>query len=78
MEITKDINGKQSSKRTAGLIILILGVSLILAIGIYSFFNQLEDSTTAFNSALALLTIGGALLGLTVGEYIGSIISKKK
>ena len=76
-EITQDINGKQSSKRTAGLIILGLGVLLILAIGVYSFFAVLKDPVTSFNCAIALLTAGGGLLGITIGEYIGTLIKKK-
>ena len=70
LDITKDVNGKQSSKRTAGLIILLIGVALMTAIGIYSFFNVLADQETAFNASIALLTVGGGLLGFTIAEYL--------
>jgi hypothetical protein len=70
LDITKDVNGKQSSKRTAGLIILLIGVALMTAIGIYSFFNVLADQGTAFNASIALLTVGGGLLGFTIAEYL--------
>lgn len=77
MEITKDANGKGSSKRIAGLIISGIGVIIMGAVGVCSFFFKLADPSTAFNSGLSLLSVGSGLLGISIGEHIANAIKSK-
>lgn len=79
MTMTKDVTGvKDSSKRLAGLIISGVGLLIMTGVGVCSFFFKLSDPGTAFNSGLALLSVGGGLLGLTIGEYIGQKLGGSK
>lgn len=68
MDMTKDSNGKRSSKRIAGFIAGGVGLLLLSAIGVCSFFFRLADPGTAFNAGLTLISVGGTLLGIGTFE----------
>ena len=69
--IMRDKSGKLSSKRMAGIIILIIGVAFHLTTGIMSYFRAISDPTTAVSIGNALIFTGAGLLGIGVIEQIG-------
>jgi hypothetical protein len=70
MNVLNDKNGKQSSKRIAGFIILGLGIGLLIALYFGSWFNDIVDPNTALSCANTLMYVGGGLLGLGIFEGI--------
>jgi hypothetical protein len=74
--IIEESPGVKSSKRFWGSILLAAGGLLILALGIYSFFHVAADPETVKGCGIALIVVGGGLLGITVFEGISDAIGK--
>ena len=69
-EITKDVNGKTSSKRITGIILTIAGGGLLIAVGVIAVFKQIADPETALRAGTTLIGSGVGLLGVGVLEHI--------
>lgn len=69
--ILKDQNGNTSSKRVAGFIISGVGLVGLVALGVVSMFNKIQDPGTAMEAFKTILIIGGGLLGVGVFEFLG-------
>lgn len=70
-DILKDQNGNTSSKRVAGFIISGVGLVGLVALGVVSIFNKIEDPGTAMEAFKTILIVGGGLLGVGVFEFLG-------
>ncbi len=71
MGIFQDQNGNTSSKRIAGFIISGVGLLGLVAIGVLSMFQKIEDPTTAMEAFKTILIVGSGLLGVSVVEFLG-------
>lgn len=62
--------GVLSSKRIAGAALLVLGAGLLLATGIIALFRAtpMPNADISIKAGLALVGIGGGLLGLTIAD----------
>ncbi len=71
-QILNDTNGKPSSKRIAGFILIFTGLVFLLSIGISSIFTIIADPVTALSVGTTIITVGGALTGVSVLEKLGN------
>ena len=71
-EILNDTNGKPSSKRIAGFILMGVGLVFLLSIGITSIFKIIADPQTALSIGQTIIYVGGALCGIGVIEKLGN------
>ncbi len=71
-QIVNDKNGKPSSKRISGFILISVGLVFLLSIGISSIFKVIADPQTALSVGQTIIGLGGALIGVGVFESIGS------
>lgn len=71
MKLLQDKDGNTSSKRVAGFIISGIGLIALLALGVVSMFQKIEDPGTAMESFKTILIVGGGLLGVGVVEFLG-------
>ncbi len=62
--LLNDHDGKPSSKRIAGFIILFVGLALHMATCVTSFFKVIPDPSTALAVGNTLLICGSSLLGI--------------
>lgn len=74
--IIEESPGVKSSKRFWGSVLLSAGGALIIALGVFSFFRQAADPETVRSCGVALIIVGGSLLGITVFEGISEAIGK--
>lgn len=71
MEITKDSNGKDSSRRIAGFIVSAVGLIFLLVVGAFAIFNPIGDPSTALEVGKIIFIGGLSLLGIGVFEFFG-------
>lgn len=69
--ILQDSNGKPSSKRIAGFILMGVGLVFLLITGITSIFKIIADPQTALSIGQTIIYVGGALCGIGVIEKLG-------
>jgi hypothetical protein len=74
--IIEESPGVKTSKRFWGSILLGVGGLLIVALGVYSIFKTAADPDTVKSCGIALIVVGGGLLGITVFEGISEVIGK--
>ena len=72
----KDTDGNKSSKRLAGVCLLITGGAFLLALGITAIYKIVADPTTALAVGKTLIYTGAGLLGVGVAEGIGQSIRR--
>jgi hypothetical protein len=70
-QVLTDSQGKPSSKRIAGIILLIIGIAYLLAVGVMSIFNPVADPGTALAVGQWITGAGAGLLGIGVFELLG-------
>lgn len=70
---TTGANGEKevSSKRVVGVAMCAIGILLMVALGVVSFFTSAADAGTVQTAAGWLLGVGGGLLGVGVFEHVG-------
>ena len=66
-----DTQGKPSSKRIAGFVLVGVGLVFLLSVGIASIFNPVADPGTALSIGQTIIGLGGALIGVGVFEKLG-------
>lgn len=69
--ITKDSNGKDSSRRIAGFVVSGVGLSFLVAVGVTAIFRPIGDSATALEVGKIIFVGGLSLLGIGVFEFFG-------
>ena len=67
----RDTEGKVSSKRLVGTLLVTAGGVFLLAVGAVSIWRRVADPDTALAAGRALITSGAALLGIGVFEGAG-------
>ena len=73
MDIIKDVNGKISSKRLLGIVLITIGVIMHIITYIKTtFFLQIIDANTSIAVANNLIYVGGVLVGIGVFENLGN------
>jgi hypothetical protein len=69
--VLKDKNGKESSKRIAGIVIASIGVAMHVVLFAFSIATKIADPATASSTANMMIGTGAALLGVGVLENLG-------
>jgi len=71
-ELLKDTNGKPSSKRICGIILIAIGVGYLLTVGIMSIIKVIADPQTSLAIGQTFIGLGSALIGIGVIEKLGN------
>ena len=68
--VFRDRDGKISSKRVAGFILLAVGVTVHIITATISYFQVIADPDTAIAVGNTLIYTGAALLGVGIAEHL--------
>ena len=71
-QILQDTNGKPSSKRIAGFVLMGVGLAYLLVVGSISIGQVIADPATALSVGQTIIYVGGALCGIGVIEKLGT------